>query len=628
MLVYEGTKNEFCNSVLNDTISDEIYDAFQKKIGNISKKEITAWSDSMQYMYKVVQSEEIPNNCGIAIEFRIPSTSKRVDFIISGKDEDQTSSVIIIELKRWDEVHKVEGKDGIIMTPLGRGLHETTHPSYQAWSYHNLIKDFNENVQKENIEIYPCAFLHNLDREKNMEIEDNIYTFYIEKAPIYTKGEVLKLRKFISKFIKYGDNREALYKIDNGRLRPSKSLQDSLANLLKGEEEFTMIDDQKVAYELALSMAKASFKDIKKRVLIVEGGPGTGKSVVAINLLVGLTKEGMVVHYVSKNSAPRNVFAAKLKGSTTKSHIDNLFKSSGIFHDCDKNVFDVLVIDEAHRLNAKSGMFKNKGENQIKEIINASKFSIFFIDEGQKIDIYDIGEKSEIEKYAKMFNAHTETIQLESQFRCNGSDGYLAWLDDMLGIRETANYDGFEGQYDFRVVDNPNELKRLIFEKNKVNNKSRLLAGYCWDWKKENRNKSDAHDIVVPEHNFSMSWNLGNTFTWAIDKDSMNEVGCIHTSQGLEFDYVGVILGPDIRYKDGKIVTDYNARAKTDQSLKGIRRLAKEHPEKAKKIADEIIKNTYKTLMTRGQKGCYIYCCDEGLREYIKGRIEKSSFPK
>ncbi|MBU1005386.1 MAG: ATP-binding protein, partial [Nanoarchaeota archaeon] len=228
MLVYEGTKSQFCTSVLNDTISDEIYEAYQKKIGKTAKKEITSWSDSMQYMYKVVQSEEIPNNCGIAIEFRIPATSKRVDFIISGKDENKTSSVIIIELKRWDEAHKVEGKDAIVLTPLGRGLHETTHPSYQAWSYYNLIKDFNENVQKENIEIYPCAYLHNLDRDKNLEIEDSVYAYYIEQAPLYTKGEALKLRRFITKFIKYGDNREALYKIDSGRLKPSKSLQDSL----------------------------------------------------------------------------------------------------------------------------------------------------------------------------------------------------------------------------------------------------------------------------------------------------------------------------------------------------------------------------------------------------------------
>jgi len=172
MLVYEGIKSDFCNSVLNDTIDDEILEMYQRKIGNISRKEITAWSDSMQYMYKVVQSEEIPNNSGVAIEFRIPSTSKRVDFLISGKNNDNTPSVVIIELKRWAEAYKVEGKDGIISTPLGKGYHETTHPSYQAWSYCNLIRDFNETVQIEGIEIIPCAFLHNLDRYKNPDIID------------------------------------------------------------------------------------------------------------------------------------------------------------------------------------------------------------------------------------------------------------------------------------------------------------------------------------------------------------------------------------------------------------------------------------------------------------------------
>ncbi|MBI2654360.1 DUF2075 domain-containing protein [Candidatus Woesearchaeota archaeon] len=622
MLVYEGLKNDFCNSVLNDTISDEIYDNYQKKIGRISKKEISAWSDSMQYMYKVIQTEEIPNNCGIAIEFRIPATSKRVDFIVSGKDEKKGNLVIIIELKRWDEVHKVDGKDAIVMTPLGRGLHESTHPSYQAWSYHNLIKDFNENVQKENIQIYPCAFLHNLDREKNPEIEDPIYSFYIEKAPLYTKGEVLNLRKFISKFIKYGDNKYSLYQIDHGRLKPSKTLQDSLVNLLKGNDEFTLIDDQKIVFEEAKSMALKSFKDRKKRVLIVEGGPGTGKSILAVNLLVKLTNENMVVHYVSKNSAPRHVYSSKLKGTITKSHIDNLFKSSGAFHDCDKNVFDILVVDEAHRLNKKSGLFKNLGENQVKEIINASKFSIFFIDESQKVDIFDIGRKSEIEKYASLFNAEVKILELNSQFRCNGSDGYLAWLDDLLGIKETANFDGFEAEYELKIIDNPNELKNIIIEKNKINNKARLLAGYCWNWKKENRNKTENHDISIPEFNFSMSWNLENTSTWAIDKNSVNEVGCIHTSQGLEFDYVGVIIGPDLRYESNRIITDYTKRAKTDQSLKGIKKIAQKDVTKAKNISDEIIKNTYRTLMTRGQKGCYVYCCDRGLQEYLKKRIK------
>jgi DUF2075 family protein len=213
-------------------------------------------------------------------------------------------------------------------------------------------------------------------------------------------------------------------------------------------------------------------------------------------------------------------------------------------------------------------------------------------------------------------------MQLESQFRCNGSDGYLAWIDNLLEIKETANYDGFDKEYDFKVIEDINDLKKIIFEKNKLKNKARLLAGYCWNWKKEDRNKTESHDIVIGD--FSMSWNLENTGTWAIDENSVNEVGCIHTSQGLEFDYIGVIIGPDLKYREGKIITDYKCRAKTDQSIKGIKKLAKEHPDIAKKKADEIIKNTYRTLMTRGQKGCYIYCCDKELQEYIKSKCQKN----
>jgi uncharacterized protein len=622
MLVYESTKSEFLDSVLNDRIDQEIYEIYNQKIGGVSKKEISSWTNSMQHMHKVLNTSEIPDNSGIAIEFKIPSTCKRVDFIISGKDKENRPHVIIIELKQWSEIELVADKDGIIKTPLGRGYHETTHPSYQAWTYTSLIEDYNENVQIENIKLLPCAYLHNLSKINYPDIENDIYKNHIEKAPIYTKGDALKLRKFIKKYIIYGDNKESLYKIDKGRLKPSKSLQSSLKKMLRGSQEFKLIDNQKLVYENAKLMALKSYKDKMRRVLIVEGGPGTGKSVIAINLLVNLTAEGGVVHYISKNSAPRNVYSAKLKGSTTKSHIDNLFKGSGIFHDAKSKIFDALIVDESHRLNAKSGMFKNKGENQIKEIIMASKFSVFFIDESQKVDIYDIGDKKSIKKFAEEQNASLEVMSLESQFRCGGSDGYIAWLDDLLEIRQTANNDGFEMAYDFRIFDNPNELKKAIELKNKINNKSRIVAGYCWDWKKEGRSKSHLPDIIIKEFNFSMSWNLGNTATWAIDIESVNEAGCIHTSQGLEFDYIGVIIGPDLGYMDNGIITNFTKRAKTDQSLRGIKKLAKENPEKAKKIADEIIKNTYRTLMTRGQKGCYIYCCDKNLAEYFRSRLK------
>ena len=305
------------------------------------------------------------------------------------------------------------------------------------------------------------------------------------------------------------------------------------------------------------------------------------------------------------------------------SGMNNLFKGSGCFIDCKPNSFDVLLVDEAHRLNKKSGMFSNLGENQIKEIINASKFSVFFIDEHQRVTLKDNGSIAEIKKYAKYYDAAIYKMELKSQFRCDGSDGYLAWIDNTLEIRETANFD-LDSKYDFRVFDDPNELRDAIFKVNEKNNKSRLVAGYCWNWISDSKNKSDVFDITIPEYNFGMSWNLGNSTTWAIDKESVHEVGCIHTCQGLEFDYVGVIIGDDMRYEDGHIVTDFTKRAKTDQSLKGIVKLSKEAGmEEAEKIADVIIKNTYRTLMTRGMKGCFVYCTDKNLSNYLKEKIKQ-----
>ena len=624
MIVYEATKQLFVEDVVQDRIEENIDRKFYEKMGyHTSKSERNAWNNSMQYMMKVLIDNNIPGNVGIAIEFKIPNTSKRVDFIITGKDGKFKNTAIIVELKQWTDADIVSGKDGIVKTVTGHALREVAHPSYQAWSYATTIEDYNETVQDRQIDLHPCAYLHNYLAVTPPTLLSDDYKTYLEKAPAFIKGDVEKLRDFINKYIEYGDDKETLYMIENGKIRPSKSLQDALSSMLKGNEEFVMIDDQKLVYETALNMARKSYRDGNKRVLIVKGGPGTGKSVLAINLLVKLTNENMVCSYVTKNAAPRNVYATKLSGDFRKTRINNLFKGSGSFVESADNEFDVLIVDEAHRLNAKSGMFQNLGENQIKEIIKASKFSIFFIDESQRVTLKDIGSVEEIQKYIGQTNAESEVMELESQFRCNGSDGYIAWLDDVLDIRKTANNEGFDLDYDIKICDDPNEVRDIIFEKNKINNKARLLAGYCWNWIKDGKNKSDVFDITIPEYNFAMSWNLGNSQTWAIDLNSVNEVGCIHTCQGLEFDYVGVIIGDDLRYEDGQVITDFTKRASTDNSLKGIKTMYKNNPEKALKIADEIIKNTYRTLMTRGQKGCYIYCEDKTLADYLISRINR-----
>ena len=377
-----------------------------------------------------------------------------------------------------------------------------------------------------------------------------------------------------------------------------------------------MIDEQKIVYSTVKKIIEKSSVDNNKYTIIVEGGPGTGKSVVAINLLADF--KNLNISYVSKNAAVRHVLFQKLKGDKIKKdYVKNLLKGSGSFIDSKLNEFDCLLVDEAHRLNEKSGMFSNLGENQIKEIIKAAKVSVFFIDEDQIVTTKDIGKVKEIEKWAMYFNSKTyvgDEFKLTSQFRCNGSDAYISFLNDLLGIKETANKT-LNLDYDIKIYDSPSKIRNDIEEKNKYNNKSRMIEKNWYECISKNKINEDIYDIILND-DFAAKWNFSNTNTWAIDEDSFNQVGCIHTSQGLEFDYVGVIIGNDLRFEDNKVTTDYTKRAKTDHSLKGIRK------NNDLELADKIIRNTYKTLLTRGQKGCYIYCENKDLAKYLKYRIE------
>lgn len=620
MIVYSGIKSDFMTSVDNDTIAKEIeYTMMVKMKRHTVSNEFRAWENSLLHMSKVLRDAEIPDNAGIAIEYNIPQTSKRVDFIISGYNQAKQSNAVIIELKQWQKVESVDSVKALVKTYTGGANRLVVHPSYQVWSYAKMIEDYNQNVQEKDIKLSPCAYMHNYERSKNDPIDEKRYEAYLEEAPVFAKGDVAALREFIKRNIKLGDNREVLYEIDHGKIKPSKSLQNSIKSMLNGNREFILLDDQKVVYEQILRISQKCQKEGKKRTIIVEGGPGTGKTVLAINLLSELTNNGQFVQYVSKNSAPRNVYATKLKGAFKKSSIDNMFKGSGIYTETPANTVNTILTDEAHRLNLKSGMFKNKGENQIKEIINASRCSVFFIDESQRVTVEDIGSVAEIERCAELMDSEVIKMQLNSQFRCNGSDGYLAWLDNVLEIRETANYDIDGLGYEIKVMESPEDVRDAIFEKNKIANKSRILAGYCWDWITEGKNNPNVCDIRIGD--FAMSWNLGDSTTYAIDENSVNQIGCIHTSQGLEFDYVGVIIGNDMRYENGHIVTDFTKRAKTDKSIFGMKGMYKKNPEETLKLADEIIKNTYRTLMTRGMKGCYIYCCDKALGAYLKERL-------
>ncbi|NCB33799.1 MAG: DUF2075 domain-containing protein [Erysipelotrichia bacterium] len=622
MIVYEALKSEFISAVTNDTITADINRAYEAQIGHSPRSLMESWHNSMEYMFKVLIDVKIPDDAGIAIEFKIPMTSKRIDFIITGFDKQDRKSAVIIELKQWQACERVSEKDGVVRTAVGKGMHEVLHPSYQVDSYRLAMQSFSVPVQNDPIELHPCAYLHNYNLREHPDLDDVLYQKYIQQAPIFTAGDVLKLRLFIDTYIHKGDQGKILFEISEGKIHPSRMLQDSLASMLAGNQEFVMIDDQKLVFEEALKLADEFRKDHQKRVMIVKGGPGTGKSVVAVNLLVELTRRGMMAQYATKNSAPREVYFKRLKGRHYDTSPSVLFKGSGSYVESGNNDLDVILADEAHRLNAKSGMFHNLGENQIKEIIHASGLSVFFIDEHQRVTLQDIGSVAEIEKYAEKAHAEVISMKLESQFRCSGSDGYLSWIDDVLDIRQTANSD-FDFDYDFRVYDDPEKLRKMIVSRN-GKNKARMVAGYCWKWISDGKNNPDVHDIVIDPYHFAMSWNLSSGSPWADDAGSVDQCGCIHTCQGLEFETVGVLIGDDMRYENGRVITDYTKRAGTDQSLKGIKKMMKNDPVRAKAAADEIIRNTYRTLLTRGSRCCGVFCTDPALREYLRMRSANS----
>ena len=613
MLAYLATKAQFLIDAPN--IEDKVKDAVFKHLHlRVAPAEYNSWRNSLgNAMFHVMNTDSIPDDAAVAVEYRLNGRRFRIDFMIGGTDSSGKEAISIIELKQWTDI-KFSDLGEHVRTAVGGGIHDEQHPSYQAWSYLTHLRDFNEYAYSNQLNINAGAYLHNCTDDA--VVRDDRFNEITARAPVFIKGEIDALRDHVSGVIHEGIGIELFKDLDAAVIRPSKQLADAVGGMLEGKDEFVLLDDQKTALERIIQATNYA-QDAQKQVLIINGGPGTGKSVISINALARITSARLYARYVTPNGAPRKVYESKLSGIIPGDTFKHLFTGSGSFWDSDEDTYDALIVDESHRLTMKSGFMKNLGENQIKEIINAARTSVFFIDEAQKVTWADVGEIDAIEEAAQMAGANVQHLTLSSQFRCGGSDDYLAWLDDALGVQATADHYFSTDRFDFQIFDSVKELEITIREKNTESNKARLVAGYCWDW--VSKTDSEKFDIVIPSEKFKMKWNL-NSYgqTWIIDPKSVNEVGCIHTCQGLEVDYVGVIIGEDLVFTGGELITQPQHRAKTDKSLKGYKKALKESPIEAELKADEIIRNTYRTLMTRGMKGCYVYFTDAETARYFK----------
>ncbi len=612
MILYSNTAVAFRDDVDSNQIVDKIDQKFQEKLGHCaSRGEMLAWRNSLRCMESIVRNSKVADDCGIMIEYVIPNTSNRVDFIITGEDDAGDQNYVVVELKQWEQAESTDIPD-LVHTFVGQGYRNVNHPSYQADSYNRMMKNMNEGIYGNGIGGHACAYLHNYKEKSPEPLLESKYQHLVKAAPIYFLDDYRELQNYLKKMVGKGKGMDVLYQIEKGRIKPSKKLVEYVDSLYAGNDDFILFDEQNVAYNTIL---KELEQIDKKKTIIVKGGPGTGKSVISFKILHAMIDRRLNAKFVAPNEAFREVMVKKLIASKVDKvkNIKPLFGGSSIFYGVPKNAYDVLIVDEAHRLKGK-GAFMYKGENQVQDIIHSSILNVFFVDDFQRIRKVDIGTVDEIKRIAALEGSEVIEMELKAQFRCAGAEGFVNWITHTLQIEDTANFDGWDEEtFEFKMFEDPNEMYRKIVEKNQDGNKSRMVAGFAWEWSEET--DASINDVQIPEWNFAMPWNARkDRALFAIKEDSVNQIGCIHTVQGLEFDYVGVIIGDDLTYNYNTGLIEANFGNYKDSSGKmGL----KGNPEELTKL----VKNIYKVLLSRGTKGCYLYCRDYGLRSYFKTRL-------
>lgn len=597
-------------------------------VTSFDKSQVAAWANSLPAIGKVLKQSGIDRSIKVAVEYKIRNRGDRVDFLIYGLNGDNDQSLVIIELKQWSSVQP-SGLPNYVLTNGGGGIiDDHQHPSYQARRYKSALEDFNKYIQENGVTVKACSFLHNMNNSYHQLLDDiKVYPF-IDECPAFLEDDIRKLGDFISRYVRRPctPHNDFLYEIDRSEIVPSRQFANMVATCLQGNSLFSLDDGQSHAVSKIVQTVTDAIYYNEKKVIIIKGGPGTGKSVVALNAIGQLMNlrnpKGCTSFYVTANAAPRTLYGQQLAGSNyTKARVREIFKYPTSFKDATPNEVDCLIMDEAHRLfDWKGGTGLKSGFRMINQLIKAAKVSVFFIDEEQEVTTNDAATIEIIRQKAREEHARViegDDLELTSEFRCLGGMAYIDMVKEILGYRERSAVKKTLSQYEFRVFDTASEMREAIRKRNLECGQARMVAGYDYEWVSKSNFNGNDFDIILDGGAFKAKWNMskGGDYSWLGDKSSVEEVGCIHTAQGLDMSYCGVIIGKDLRYENGKLVFDQTKIAKSDHSS-GIRSCP--DPEKAKRL----IRNTYGVLLTRGIHGTYVYCEDPKLRDYIRSFID------
>ena len=621
MRLYAGTADEFITDTTQNQIAVKLASAFFDYFRfNPSESEKRSWRESLSKLGSIFQYLKFHNQ-GIFLEYQLPQNSRRLDCMICGKDKNNKDNAVIIELKQWETCQSINSDK--VLTYIGHGNREVLHPSVQVGQYKMYLED-NMTVfydEKNKINLNACSYLHNYFPKTDDSIFNPIYADSYKKYPIFCADAAVDFENYIYEKVSTGEGETLVKKIDESEYKPSKKLLDHVAAVIKENSRYILIDEQLVAFDKVLTLARNGLNGNKKKVIIIKGGPGTGKSVIAVNLMAELSAQGFNTQYSTGSKA----FTESLRKSLDKRAAMQI-KYFNSYSNESKNSIDILIADESHRIRITSNnRFTRREEQsnlpQVEELINVAKLPVFFIDDHQIVRPKEIGSVEYIKNNATRLGCEVFEYQLDIQFRCQGSDKFVQWIENTLGVRKTSQvlWNAKE-EFKFEIVSSPDELwSKIENHNNKEMNSARLVAGFCWPWSKPNSDGTLNKDVKIGD--FEMTWEAKEGYKlaqgippaslWPLDPRAVNQIGSIYTIQGFEFDYVGVIIGKDLMYNFENQKWEGHLENSSDSVVK-----------QAKDKFTDLIKNTYRVLLSRAMKGCYVYFLDKETEKFFRSRMD------
>lgn len=629
MRLYAGPATQFVSDTVRNQVADKLKDAFFAYFRyNPSPGEVASWRNSLRAMSDVVTHGGLIGT-GVLLEYQLPGSSKRLDCMLTGHDPEGRPGAVVVELKQWERCEEADGES--VLTWVGGGEREVLHPSAQAGQYRSFLQDghtaFYEGPTP--LALAACSYLHNYPFAADDVLFAPRYARFWEADPVFTKDDFDRLATYLGDRVAAGDGMPILDRVITAPIRPSKKLMDHVAAMIADQPEYVLLDEQLIVFDKVLACARNATRDRRRHVIIVHGGPGTGKSVIAINLMGRLLREGLNVDYATGSAA----FTETLRKIIGRRGADK-FRYFNSYMSEAPDALDVLVCDESHRIRRMSANRYTKAADrsdrpQLDELLSVARVGVYFIDDVQVVRPDEIGSSKLIREHATRAGALVHEYKLEAQFRCAGSDAFVNWVDNTLGLRRTANviWEGDE-RFDFRIMPSPEATEDLIRQMVAAGHTGRMTAGFCWPWSQKPLDGGQlALDVSIG--GYQRPWNarpdatrlaagIPKSHLWAREPGGIDQVGCIYTAQGFEFDYVGVIFGQDLRWDP-----DSNAWVGDRQ---------RSHDSMVRRSGEDFVRlamNTYRVLLTRGLKGCFVTFLDKETERYFRSRtgVSQSDAP-